>query len=467
LLSYRSGFVAAAAALLAAGCFTSPVNMSPTVRIDTHAPVMRDQNVTFTATTSDPNGGQPTLSWLRVDAPCSVDASTLTSPTEWPSGEWLPGDPPNSEMIPAAQTLAPFCLWAKARDGEGAATVDAIKVDPVDRPPNAALKLNMPADAASFPLNTMFVLSAEQTTDPDDPDLATLQFAWCLNSGPPSTDLPPCPGTAKTGPQPFIQGLTAKAPGLYVVEVQVTDPEGATSVMDKSLLVLPGEPPVAAIDITAPTGPGPFPLGAQVRLSAENSTGGDPTTLGYTWHLEPASGSGLTDHDLGNCPGDMSKEFRCFVPDVDGAYRVSLVVTNDNGMSPKVSVPFSVAADQPPCIDHTTPDIAAGATMMTMFMVDSVSDDRDASNLTFEWFVGDGMSFALQRTGASNFELVSSVPFAEVFVRVQISDRDTQRSATEFAACGNADTCSLPSLIHPDTCLQRVTWKVNVRNVQK
>src|SRR5436189_4751339 len=60
LLGYRLGSLLLAA-FAVAGCYTGPVNMRPTVQIEPPGRVFRGQNVTYTATVGDPDGGTPTL----------------------------------------------------------------------------------------------------------------------------------------------------------------------------------------------------------------------------------------------------------------------------------------------------------------------------------------------------------------------------------------------------------------------
>jgi hypothetical protein len=465
-----------AAALAAAGCFTSPINMAPTVQIDPPASVPRHGTASFSATTSDPNGGRPRL-WWKTTSECPTD---IPPPLVWQQGPWSEED---VLMLPLPGTMieAPLCVWAQAVDDEGAASVTWLPVNPIDLPPEAHIALTSPAEATSFPLHTMFVLTPDGTTDPDD-TLDTLTFSWNVEPGP----LAPA-AASMSGPMPaaglecmscppdagpHAECCVANAPGLYDVELQVTDPANKTAVASRSLWVLPGDPPVAAIDIVSPTGAGPFPLEAPVRFSGASSTG-DP--VDFMWHVFLELPSGPQEVPLSDCDGDTSKMSQCFVPNVDGNYRVTLQVTNDSGAtSPTVTVPFTVAPDQPPCLEHETPSPPV-TTVMTMtdpatmtntkvitFVADKVSDDLDASNLTYEWFESDdGMTFRFVSSVSSSLKLTPSISFGDVFVRLQISDRNTDRSAQEFAAC-HTDVCSLPSLIHPDTCIQRVTWKVHV-----
>ena len=472
LLRNGSGF-ASAVVLLFAGCFTDPINMSPTVRIDAPLdpvsrkpldPIFRGlQPVTYTATASDPDGDSVSLQWERAAGACL--SQDLDAQSSWPTSGWNPGK--ELDLL-AADTTSTFCVWVKATDRFGASAVDARTGDPQDRAPVASLELVSPPNAPSFAFtkDLVFRLSAEKSTDADPGD--ALQFLWTLKSSPSQTSaLAACPGN----PSDAVRCLLADAAGDYQVEVRVTDDAMMDSIIDKTLHVLPGQLPVAAIDLVSPVGAGPFPLGSPFRISGAHSTGGDPT-LAFDWadlDLEAAMGSMAS---LGNCDSAGASDERCFTADVPGTYRVTLSVHNETGQSSPVSASFVVAPDQPPCLDHTTPDLTQPVTTAHDFVVDLVSDDLDpfpaaamGMGAGMQWFLSeDGGPFMPVEKDFPSFSFnPAAFSFGDVVrVRLEIHDRDTDRSAKEFLACGDADVCSAPSLIHPDACIQRVTWTVHI-----
>jgi hypothetical protein len=468
LLRNWSGF-ASAVVFLFAGCFTDPINMSPTVRIDAPLdpihrapldPIPRGLPVTYTATVSDPDSDSVSLQWERVaGAPCPQDFDAQPS---WPTSGWNPGQELD---LPAKDTTSNFCVWVKATDRYGASAVDARTGDPQDQAPVAVLELVAPPNGPSFPAGTMFTLSAEKSTDPDPGDTQHLSFSWTLKSSPSQTAaLLPCAGNVSDA----VRCLAADAAGDYQVEVRVVDdaPSTMDAIVDKTLHVLPGQLPVAAIDLVDPAGVGPYPLGHELRVSAAHSTGANT----YTWGLEPPAGSALTGTTA--CDGDTSTQTQCFVADVPGTYRVKLTAHNETGDGQPVTASYVVAPDQPPCLDHTTPDLAQPVTTADDFVVDLVSDDLNpfpaaamGMGAGMQWFLseGSGPFMPVEKDFPSFSFNPAAFSFGDVVrVRLEIQDRDTERSATEFLACGDADVCSAPSLIHPDACIQRVTWTVNI-----
>jgi hypothetical protein len=450
LLRKWLGFVAASACL-GAGCFTDPVNMSPTVRIDPPAPFFRGQSgVTYKATVIDPDGDTPLLQWALVPGRCQA--------ADPPTRGWIPA---TEFDVPSQDTMSAFCVFAKVTDRYGASSLDEIEGDPQDHPPKAVLDLLMPADAPSFKVGQMFVLSAEKSTDEDPGDANTLLFAWTLKSAPPQTSqqLLACPDSPSN---PARKCLTADAAGDYQVELTVTDSANQPSVVDKTLHVDPGQLGSPAIDLVSPSGNGPYPLGSLFQVSGQNSDGVD---LGYNWTFDPPPGA---DMSSGPCNDPKSQ---CFTADIPGTYRVGLSVKNEAGDSPVVWATFVVAPDQPPCIEHTTPDFAPSTTILTSdtnFVVDLVSDDLDPfpSTEDMQWWESDNDgAFRLVENGFPSFTLhpASYLPGDQVRLRLEVRDRDTNRADKAFLACGNADFCTEPSLIHPDACFQRVTWTVMIR----
>jgi hypothetical protein len=476
LLRYRLGFAIAAAAssLMGAGCFTDPVNMKPTVSIATPTffpgggsaePFFQGAQLAYTASASDPDGDSVEVQWkltttdLTPDGKCRPD---FELPQNWPQDGWRTGDP---FQVLAKDTMAPFCVWAKAVDGYGAASVDARTGHPTDRAPVAVVAVETTTGSTTFPPKAVVKLSAAGSTDPDVGD--HLHFKWTLQSMVTDTATSAMPTTTKLAPcaddpaDMAVQCFSSDTPGAYQVAVTVTDDTGLPSVASTVLTIAQGPLPVAAIDIVEPVGPGPFLLGRQVRVSGAHSTFTDGSS-GYGWALE-RDGKALP-MTLGPCDGDSTQVTECFVPDVEGNYDVTLTVSNGAGMSAPVTVPFIVAGDQPPCLGNTDPPFTTQKTSATQFTVSEVDDDLDpfpgVSNMS--WFVSVNMgAFALMRQDFPRFALDTS-PFSpgdDVRVRLEIRDRDTTRSASEFTAC-TTDVCAAPSLINPVACIQRVTWTV-------
>jgi PKD repeat protein len=467
LLRNRMGSVIALSYLLV-GCYTDPINMRPSVSIDPQTePLSRGEALHFTATWNDPNGDGASLWWLRTDT-CPV---AFADESNWPPAmQWMNEPFMN---IDGQDTAATFCVWVKAVDSHGAASVDARQYDRVDHAPNALITLDAPTDDKSFPLHTQFQLSGASSTDEDASDMSTLTFSWQVVSSPdPKLDVTGCMAGK-------VCSLEADASGEYDVKLTVSDGTDTSSVV-RTLRVLPGVPPVALLELISPTGPGPYPLGTTFRISSALSTGGDamnPLTPNWTLNLDGTPGSTAVRKQ---CVDDPSPDVQCFTADAAGTYAVQLTVTNDTTSSP-ATLTLEVLPDQPPCIGMTMPPVTATivsavASMGMTFKVSTVEDDLDSIPPTtsddpaaqalfgvphFQWFVEHGTSgFSTTFVDANSFK-IDPDEFQigdQARVRLEISDDDADRSAKEFKACTD-DTCFTGA--EADGCFQRVTWTVN------
>jgi hypothetical protein len=469
LLRFRLGFAIAVAAssFMGAGCFTDPVNMAPTVRIDTPTttengmtvaadPFFRGVQLTYTATASDTDGDGVHLEWqlqLHADQGCPPG---FDRPENQPTQNWV-AEP--SLLVLPEDNDSKFCVWVRAIDSHGAAAVDARTGVPQDHPPVAHVVLVSPTGAGPFApsATTPFELSAASSTDDDARDVPDLTFAWAMQTSLcSSAGLIPC--ADHPSDDRFICFL-ADNPGDCQIEVTVTDPASESSTTDITLMIQRGPPPVAAIDLVSPTGLGPYKLDHEMRVSAAHSTVGD--NAHYVWTLEHPDG---TKDTPGACDNDTTDVTKCFVPNASGDYHVSLTVSDDSGMS-TTSLPVTVAPDQPPCIMDTTPPLSVTETdVSSPFAVNIVDDDRDPfpGVADINWFLSvNGADFTLEVPNWPTFTSFNKAAFSptdDVRVRVEVYDRNTTRSVTELSNC-ITDRCSLPSVFDA-TCLQRVTWKV-------
>jgi hypothetical protein len=435
--------------------------MTPSVHIDPPpGPLFIGFSATYTATSSDPDGDSYTTFWQNMQQAqgssfCTPPAN-ISSPASWPQTGWTPGP---SLTLQAAETYVPFCVWVKAVDSWGAASADALLVNPQDQAqPVAALSLVSPPSAPSFPTHTLFELSAEGSKDSEPGKVPS--FAWSLKW--PTSTTVKLGACADAPDNNARQCFTADAAGEYEVEVVVTDGAKQTSTADMWLNVRAGQVGVANVNLISPSGPGPYPLGSTFQVSGAQSTA-DGQMVSYTW-------TDVQRPDGTKVPAQQCSDAAsvCFTADIPGSYQIGLTVTDDAGTSPTTWAMFDVAADQPPCIDQTTPDFTQAMTTDSMFVVNVVSDDLDPYPPTadMQWFVStDGATYVPVESDFPSYSINPAAysPTDTVHVRVEVHDRDTQRSQREFDACGNkADFCSETSAIHPDTCFQRVTWTVQI-----
>ncbi|HSZ81132.1 MAG TPA: hypothetical protein VLA14_02565 [Polyangia bacterium] len=459
---------------LLVGCYTGPINMRPTVSIDPQAaPIYRGESLTFTATWSDPNGDSAVLWWLRADGACPADFADESAwpPMDQSMDQWT-REPQLS--IDGRDEAPTFCVWVKAVDSHGAASVDARTYDRMDHAPNALIALIAPPDDTSFPLHTQFQLSGAPSTDEDTSD--TLTFTWAVSS--PDLDLDKLDVTdCMVGK---VCSFKADASGEYDVTLTVSDGTETSSV-PRTLRVRPGALPVARLELISPQGPGPYPLGTTFRVSSALSTGGDAMNpLQPLWMPLNRDGAQGSAAMLKDCVDAPSPDVQCFTADAQGTYAVQVTVMNDTTSAP-ATLTLEVLPDEPPCIGLTTPPVTAPivsavASAGMTFTVATVDDDLDSFPPTtsddptaqalfgvphFQWFLERGTSGFQTSLVDSNSFVIDPGMFEvgeQIRVRLEIADDDTTRSALEFKACTD-DTCFTGA--QSDGCFQRVTWTVN------
>lgn len=160
-------------------------------------------------------------------------------------------------------------------------------------------------------------------------------------------------------------------------------------------------------------------------------------------------------------------------PTAPGRWDVQVTARDQDGGATTHDLAITVVPDQPPCLRQWLPTVPPpGATLPisvpTVFQVPVVDDDVDpyppisaASQLAFAWSVlRPGAPQREVQAGATGDAIVLDPaafrPGDLVELRVEISDRQRAPLPCDDAA----PTCSIPS---SGSCLQRQTWRVEVR----
>jgi hypothetical protein len=476
-------------AAFAAGCFTDPVNMPPSIRIDSPAAqTFRGQPVTYTATIFDPDNGSdvPRLEWAWVpggNCPAGFhDAKTWPPATAWKVED---------KQTVTPDPRGPACVWARATDKSGAVDVDAVTCFPLDHAPSVGLQQVSPppADGGTFLPNTVFEFAAG-ASDPDEGDQARLSVSWAIKSAPADGGVL---GLCADDTDPFKQCLTANDVGTYVVAATVSDAvdggadgASASSTESVTVVVAPGPPPVAEISVESFTpslksDDGQYALGASFRLSsitshrADGSAGVKPhwiklrTPDGAETNLRDA-----TSFSAYSCGPAAPDSILCFTADKPGTYHVELAVDDGLATSAIVGRDFVVAPDQPPCIGQLSfvppknPDTIIPLQDIQISVLE-VKDDRDPfpGFNAIAWFREEpsgngGAPTFVFRGDFGTFPLRDEGRSGDVVkVRLEVHDRDLDASNQGFIACGGAPTCSLPNLFFR-SCVQRMTFNVRL-----
>ncbi len=171
-------------------------------------------------------------------------------------------------------------------------------------------------------------------------------------------------------------------------------------------------------------------------------------------------------------PGHRRADMR-LLPDAQGIWNVQVTASDREGGSTTHDLSFTIVPDGPPCLRQWLPAVPPpGATLPistpTVFQVPVVDDDLDpyppidaAPQLTFAWSIlGPGATQREVQTGATGNAIVLDpavfTPGDVVELRVEIDDRQHTALPCDDAAA----TCSITS---SDSCLQRQTWRVEIR----
>lgn len=185
----------------------------------------------------------------------------------------------------------------------------------------------------------------------------------------------------------------------------------------------------------------------------------------------------LTDIALDRPEKPETKTFaKRFVPSASGDWEVRVTTTDPLGKATTKSLAFTVVPPPPPCLAQVAPIVPTGGaalpvTAPTLFRVPVVVDDLDVfppqvgdpalGTTRFEWlFKGPTASVPTVVSGATassfSFDPAGYAPGDIVEIRVQIYDRENTP-----VNCPIGDpTCSV---ISQPACIQRQTWRVEVR----
>jgi len=322
-------------------------------------------------------------------------------------------------------------------------------------------------------------------TDPEHHE-STASFDWqafqCTDGG--ATDCPDPPFRTASTPtfQLEVPAVLTGVPALRV-ELELRDELGAAAAQSPRYLI--NDPPslmVRAAPLQDRT-MNSFVVGGPIVLYA---TVGDldegPDLLDVRWDVIAPVPSAVPLVETSVGP-DLDPRFRTLgkmlVPDRIGEWDVRITATDTQPDLPETTerhLTFAVSPDQPPCIAQSQPLAPPdGASVpiadRTVFQVAVVTDDLDPyppvpgdshfGTTAFEWSIlapgAPGRQVLTGATGnAVDFEPGAFTPGDIVELRVEIFDR----KRTAIACPDAAATCAIAP---PPSCIQRQTWRVEVR----
>jgi hypothetical protein len=319
-------------------------------------------------------------------------------------------------------------------------------------------------------------LSLDYTDEDGDPD--KVSFNWrayrCSDGGARGCD-----------DNPYDEQDTAMArievptdlAGVHLIRVrlQVRDERGALAeqsaryTINDSPTLLPAPPPQDCV------------VGGPVELFAKYGDL-DDGALGVTlqWDVVAPVPAAVALNDLVVPPDFTDLEHttagKLVVPDRTGAWDIRVTASDGKNAPVEKHFEFTVGPDQPPCITQAQPLVPPdGANLPiaepTRFQIPLVTDDLDPypavsadphfGTTAFEWSIlapgSPGRQILVGATGNSvEIDPDAFTPGDIVELRVEIFDR----KRTAIPCADGAASCSVSEL---PACIQRQTWRVEVR----
>lgn len=212
-----------------------------------------------------------------------------------------------------------------------------------------------PVAGFSFATSALTVTLTDESTD----DGQVVLWSWELGDGNLSSDQHPV--------------HTYAAAGAYPVSLTVTDDDGLTDTITKSVTVeLPDvpSPPAAAFDYSI----------SGLSVTFTDSSEDDGEIVGWDWQFGDGAVSGA-QHPV-------------HTYESAGAYDVTLVVTDDEGLSAEIQQPVEVS-DLPPDDTPPAPAFSFAVDAFEVAFLDE-SSDTDGTIVSWDWDFGDGATSSSQ-----------------------------------------------------------------------
>lgn len=350
------------------------------------------------------------------------DASSTPLTYEWsssgnPSGGVDTLDDPNSPTPSFTPTfVGTYGFDLEVTDSQGASSIDFVVITVTAVSTNTDPVANAGSDI-NGDAGTVVNLDGSGSTDVEDDASSTpLGYAWTFTTNPNGDSL----SDANTATPSF----TPSASGQYVVELTVTDSDGATDTDSVTINVAPAS---TNADPVADAGTDQnVQTGTVVTLDATGSTDAedDLSDLTFAWAFttDPSSGADSLDDATSSTPS--------FTPSVVGTYILELTVTDSDGATDTDTISVIVT----PISTNAAPTANAG-TDSTITFGDSVTlagsgtdveDDLAGTPLSYAWTIAgpDTDTNQLSDATSATAEFTPSVE-GEFTLTLTVTDSDS------------------------------------------
>ncbi len=214
---------------------------------------------------------------------------------------------------------------------------------------------------------TVNKLTASFTNASTDPDGTVASYLWDFGDGQTSTLASPSHTFAAAGPQ--------------TVKLTVTDNEGGTGTVTKT---------VTAVANQLPTGSFSSVVTKQQVSFTSTANDADGTVTGYLWDFGDGSATSNLVNPIHSFPAVAT-------------YQVSLTLTDNDGGTTVITNPVTTLANQAPTADFT-----AVVNKQDVTFDSSASADADGTVASYVWDFGDGSPTSTQANPSHHFPAVAS-----------------------------------------------------------
>jgi hypothetical protein len=344
-------------------------------------------------------------------------------------------------------------------------------LDPINERPSITI---VPESSETAHRGDTVILDAQA----NDPEGQYVAFTWHIQACEDATNVETCTPAFFTwvGPKatfqipPFLDDTNKTPTSSVRVVLEGVDDAGATAKPAQTLVI----PVVNALpDVKLRVGSRRV-VGNPVDIFASVGDADDgPGAVQLTWQLYSPMSPPPALADIPNVSQPDPHRIdsgKTFIPDVVGEWTIEVTAADRPGdpLAPKTveQAMFVVAPDHAPCLGVVAPAVPTGTQPLpmfdpTLFQVLVVNDDLDPypGAAEFSWSLKPAGATQRAPIGSTNsvaLDPASFTPGDIVELRVEIADR---KHTPVNCPDGNA-TCSV---ISDPTCIQRQTWRVEVR----
>ena len=326
------------------------------------------------------------------------DGASLKS-VSWSSDDTTIATIDSAGLVSAKTKTGVVSITATANDGGGAADSHDITVEA------AAVANQEPTADAGADQNVATSATVDLSGSGTDSDGTIASFAWTQDSGTTITI-----NNADSANASFTAPSTA---GVIVLQLTVTDNDGATATDNVSITVIANQAP------TADAGADQNVSAAETVNLSGSGTDSDGSIVSYAWTQDSGTTLTLTDANTANASFDSSG-----ADDAGEVLVFTLTVTDDNGATATANVSITVAApdvNSPP--NANAGDDQSVAVSATVNLSGS-GTDSDGTISSFAWTQVSGTTISISNAGSATASFTAPSTASEIVLQLTVTDDD-------------------------------------------